>query len=74
VCKKITGVLPQRKQVNNTTLPPEPVAINQCRVITNLPAFIESHFATLKASNGNKIFTPFLNRLQTFKNILEYET
>jgi hypothetical protein len=59
---------------NNTTLPPWPVALNQCSVITNLPAFIESHFATLKASNENKIFMPFLNRLQTLKNILEYET
>jgi len=38
--------------------------------ITNLPEFIKSHLATVKANNGNQTFLPYLNRLIQLKDIL----
>ena len=38
--------------------------------IINLEKFIESHIATLQTYNGNKVFLPYLNRIQELKEIL----
>jgi hypothetical protein len=54
----------------NITLPTQPVKLNQCSTITNCSLFIESHFATLKANNGKRNFSPYLNRLQELKQVL----
>jgi len=32
--------------------------------------FIESHFATVKAHNGNRTFLPYLDRLKELKQVL----
>lgn len=50
-------------------LPTQPVQLNKCSTITNCSLFIESHFAAVKANNGNNTFLPYLNRLQTLKDI-----
>jgi hypothetical protein len=52
------------------TLPTQPVKLNRCSTITNCSLFVESHFATVKANNGNRTFLPYLNRLQELKNVL----
>jgi hypothetical protein len=52
------------------TLPTQPVKLNGCCTITNCSSFIESHFATVKANNGNRTFLPHLNRLQELKQVL----
>jgi hypothetical protein len=51
-------------------LPTQPVKLNRCSTITNCSLFIESHFATVKANNGNRTFLPYLNRLQELKQVL----
>lgn len=55
----------RRKNAGKTS-----IKLNHCSTITNVPLFIESHFATLRANNGNEIFMPFLKRLQTLKKIM----
>jgi hypothetical protein len=54
----------------NTTLPKEPVRLNQCSTITDINIFIENHIATARANNGNKTFLLYLNRLQELKQVL----
>lgn len=56
---------------NSIPLPAEPIRLNKCSTIINVSSFIESHFATLKNYNGNNIFMPHLNRLQTLKQLLK---
>lgn len=51
-------------------LPTGCVKLNPFSTITDLPVFIESHFATVKANNGNTIFLPHLDRLQELKQVL----
>lgn len=55
---------------NGITLPTRPVKLNPYSTITNVPLFIESHFATVKANNGKRTFLPYLNRLQELKSVL----
>ena len=52
------------------TLPTQSVKLNPYSMVINVPLFIESHFATLKANNGKRIFLPYLNRLQELKQVL----
>ena len=52
------------------TLPTQPVKLKQAQTILSVSKFIESHFATLKANNGKRIFLPYLNRLQELKQVL----
>lgn len=52
------------------SLPDQPLKLNTCSTIANVPLFIETHFATLKKYDGNKNFLPFLNRLQDLKQLL----
>ncbi|UZH56039.1 hypothetical protein JRG66_03985 [Salinimicrobium tongyeongense] len=51
-------------------LPPEPVRLNQCTVITNVSQFLKSHLQTVKSHNGNNRFLPYLNRLQQLRTTL----
>jgi len=55
---------------NSILLPPTPIRLDQCTVITNLPKFISSHMATLHSNNGNPVFLPYLQRLQNLKSML----
>jgi hypothetical protein len=51
-------------------LPTQPVKLNRCSTIMDCSLFIKSHFATIKANNGNRTFLPYLNRLQELKQVL----
>jgi len=51
-------------------LPTQPVKLNKCSTIINCSLFIESHFATVKANNGNRTYLPYLNRLLDLKQVL----
>jgi hypothetical protein len=51
-------------------LPAQPVKLNGYSTITECPLFIESHFSTVKAYNGNLNFLPYLKRLQELKQFL----
>jgi hypothetical protein len=51
-------------------LPVQPIKPNKWSTITDCSKYIESHFKTLKANNGNKTFLPHLERLQELKKIL----
>lgn len=53
-------------------LPTQPVKLNQCSTIADCALFIKSHFATVKANNGNRTFLPYLNRLQELKQLLTH--
>jgi len=55
---------------SETQLPTEPIKLNQCSKIINVSLFIDSHFATVKAHNGNKTYLPYLNRLQDLQRVL----
>ena len=58
------------KYFAGVSLPQFPVKLNHCTTITKVSAFIESHFATVKAYNGKRTFLPYLNRLQELKQLL----
>jgi hypothetical protein len=55
------------------TLPNQPIMLNQCSTITNVPLFIESHLAAAKANKGKRTFLPYLNRLHELKKVLKSE-
>ena len=57
----------------NTLLPEEPIRLNQGCLITNTHKFIKSHFAAIKANNGNDTFLPYIERLQKLKIILDVD-
>lgn len=52
------------------TLPTQPVKLNDCSTILDCSYFIKNHLATVKANNGNKVYQPYLNRLQELKEVL----
>jgi len=52
------------------TLPAYPVTFRQGETITNIPLFIDTHFATLEANNGKRSFLPYLYRMQQLKQYL----
>ncbi|SIQ99852.1 hypothetical protein SAMN05880574_1477 [Chryseobacterium sp. RU37D] len=51
-------------------LPTLPVKLNSCSTITDCSLFVESHFAVIKANNGNQTYLPYLKRLQELKQLL----
>lgn len=51
-------------------LPSQPIKLNPYSKVTNVPLFIESHLAIVKANNGKQTYLPYLNRLQELKNVL----
>ena len=54
-----------KKNVHKTT-----IRLKNGGTIINLEKFIEAHLETVKANNGNKVFLPYLNRIQELKEIL----
>lgn len=48
----------------------KPIHLNDFTTIIDIDKFLESHFATLKAYNGNPYFKPTLNRLTKLKEIM----
>jgi hypothetical protein len=51
-------------------LPTQPVKLNQCTTILNIPLFIQRHFEAVNNNNGKRVFIPYLHRLQELKQIL----
>ena len=51
-------------------LPTHPVMLNKYSKVLDCSLFIESHFAKVKGNNGNRVFLPYLNRLQELKQVL----
>lgn len=51
-------------------LPTQPIRLNKCSTIKNCALYVEGHFDTVKAYNGNSIFLPYLNRLKHLKQVL----
>ena len=51
-------------------LPTQPLKLNKCSTITNCSLFVESHFATVKANNGNSSYLPYLERLNSLKEVI----
>ena len=52
-------------------LPSEPIRLDSCSTITNIPLFIESHLSIVKAQNGNLRYKPYMDRLIELKAILK---
>lgn len=52
------------------TLPTQPIKLNNCSTILDCSYFIKNHLTTVKANNGNKVYQPYLNRLQELKEVL----
>jgi hypothetical protein len=46
------------------------IKLNAWNNITDVPKFINNHFATIKNYNGNENFLPYLNRLYELKKLL----
>ncbi len=66
-CSEITEL---ESYFNAIDMPTQPIKLNPYTTIINVPLFIESHLATVKANNGKSTFLPYLNRLQTLKLIM----
>jgi hypothetical protein len=54
-----------------TVLPAAPVKLNSFTTLNDVPMFLGNHFATVKAQNGNPVFSPYLWRLREFKRMIE---
>ena len=48
------------------------VRLDECSTIIDVPLFIASHLATVKAHNGNPRYKPYLERLRSLKTILTH--
>ncbi len=58
--------------LKNIVLPVEPVNLNAWTTITDARLFVDSSLAIVKNYNGNRYFLPYLNRLQKFIKILNF--
>lgn len=52
-------------------LPKEPIKLCDGTTILDCKRFIENHLGNVKANEGKIRFKPYLQRLQTLKNVLE---
>ncbi len=55
---------------NSIELPPTPIRLNPSTIILNLPKFISGHLSVLRTYNSNKVFLPYLQRLQNLQLII----
>jgi len=49
----------------------EEINLDFSMTIENVPEFIKSHLAIVKANNGNPTFRPYLDRRIELKNLIE---
>jgi hypothetical protein len=54
-------------------IPDTLIQLNSCSTIVDVPEFIKSHLSTVKANEGKRVFSPYLNRLQELKQILTFK-
>lgn len=59
---------------SSTTIPNQPISLNECSIISDIPGFIKNHLSVVNANNGKPVFISYLNRLQQLKQILTKET
>ena len=52
-------------------IPTNEVLLSRCETINNVPLFISSHLEMVKANNGKQTFTPYLERLEALKMLLQ---
>lgn len=51
-------------------LPAHPIKLDQCTTIIDVPKFLRSHLAVVKANNGKRTFRPYLDRIVALKRVL----
>lgn len=54
----------------NFGFPAQPIRLNQCSTITDIPAFVRSHLAIIKANNSKHHFQPYIGRLKLLRTVL----
>jgi hypothetical protein len=50
---------------------PQSIRLNACSFIEDVPSFIINHIDFVKENDGNSTFYPYLERLQTLRNLLQ---
>ena len=58
------------KFFDKTPLPAQAIKLGNGTTITDCPMFIRNHLGTVRANNGRRIYLPYLQRLQTLKQVL----
>jgi len=56
----------------NVDFPKGPINLTPSLMITDIQKFLESHFYTLYANKGNKLYLPYWKRLYLLKDICEH--
>jgi len=56
---------------NTNRIYPKNVRLDSAAVINDPALFLDSHFQTLKANNGNRYYLPFLDRLKRYRDLIE---
>ncbi len=57
----------------STPLPKIPIKLNEATTILDCKRFVDNHLGIVKANEGKIRFKPYLERLQTLKNVLEWK-
>jgi len=52
-------------------LPVPPIKLNPVETITDIPKFINSHLAIVKANNDKRVYLPYLDRLQELQHYIK---
>ncbi len=55
---------------SNRKLTPQPIPLNACSTILDVPQFVKSHLKIIKVHNGHATYRPYLDRLQELQNVL----
>lgn len=67
----ITFEVEELESFFNSFIPPDiQIKLDQATTITDVPLFVRSHMATIKASNGRRSFKPYFDRLLLLKEII----
>jgi hypothetical protein len=48
----------------------EPIKLDQCSTITDIPLFIKTHLSISKFQSKNRRYRPYFQRLIQFRNII----
>jgi hypothetical protein len=51
-------------------LPMEPIILDKCSTITDVPLFIKTHLSIVRAQKGNTRYQPYMDRLIQLKYII----
>ena len=67
----ITSEIEELESFFSSFIPPDgPLKLDSATTIKDIPAFVRSHMATIKASNGRRSFKPYFDRLLLLKEII----